>query len=93
MASTSMSLGKHWEDFIKKQVGSGNYASSSEVMREALRRWEFEEAQIENLRSLIDEGERSGYIEDWNPEEFKARMRKKYPASLHEDEEAFKHET
>lgn len=93
MASTSMSLGPHWEKFIKAQVKSGRYSNSSEVMREALRRWEAEEEQIENLRKLIEEGENSGYIENWDYQEFKARMHKRYKLQLNEDGEAYSDET
>ena len=32
-------LGKHFEEFVRKQVESGRYANASEVVREALRRY------------------------------------------------------
>ncbi|MEK1934050.1 MAG: type II toxin-antitoxin system ParD family antitoxin [Pararhizobium sp.] len=34
----ALSLGQHWEGFIRKQVESGLYASASEAIRDALRR-------------------------------------------------------
>jgi len=36
MANTSITLGKHWEDFVKNEMASGKYGSVSEVIRDAL---------------------------------------------------------
>jgi antitoxin ParD1/3/4 len=53
---------------LREVVGSGEYASSSEVMREALREWKFRRTQreraVEELRSLLDEGRNSGPLID-----------------------------
>lgn len=49
MATTSLSLGKHWEGFIKNEVASGRYASASEVIRDALRGMEERKSQREAL--------------------------------------------
>ena len=40
MATTSLSLGEHWEEFIKNERSSGRYSSASEVVRDALRAME-----------------------------------------------------
>ena len=40
MATTSLSLGEHWEVFIKNEISSGRYGSASEVVRDALRAME-----------------------------------------------------
>jgi antitoxin ParD1/3/4 len=49
---------------MREVVGSGEYASSSEVIREALREWKFRRGQrervVEELGRLWDEGIRSG---------------------------------
>ena len=37
MATTSLSLGEHWEVFIKNEIASGRYGSASEVVRDAVR--------------------------------------------------------
>ncbi len=58
MASTSFTLGPHWETFIREQVASGRYGSASEVVREALRGLEEERDKLEALRAHIDEGVR-----------------------------------
>ena len=64
--NTSISLGKHFEGFIKRQVASGRYGTTSEVVRAGLRLLEDDAAQLKALRSAIDEGEESGLVEDYD---------------------------
>jgi antitoxin ParD1/3/4 len=54
---------------------AGRYASTSEVVRAGLRLLEREEEKLRLLRRAFVEGEQSGWVEDFDPEEFKARMR------------------
>jgi antitoxin ParD1/3/4 len=53
---------------MREVVGSGEYASSSEVMREALREWKSRRGQreraVEELRTLVQEGIDSGPSKD-----------------------------
>lgn len=56
MASTSLTLGPHWEDFIEREVASGRYASASDVMRAALRELEERSQKLEALRAHLAEG-------------------------------------
>ena len=56
MANTSLSLGAHWETFIKGEVASGRYGSASEVVRDALRTLEERKAKLEALRTHLLEG-------------------------------------
>ncbi|MBF0381316.1 MAG: type II toxin-antitoxin system ParD family antitoxin [Magnetococcales bacterium] len=56
MATTSLSLGDHWEVFIKNQVTSGRYGSASEVVRDALRHMEEQESKLTALRAHLAEG-------------------------------------
>lgn len=56
MASTSLTLGEHWETFIKNEVSSGRYGSASEVVRDALRNLEERKAKLEALRTHLAEG-------------------------------------
>ena len=56
MATTSLSLGEHWEKFIKNEIASGRYGSASEVVRDALRALEAREKRLEALRLHLAEG-------------------------------------
>lgn len=61
--STSITLGKHFDEFITKQIDSGRYGSASEVVRAGLRMLEDNEAKAERLRALLEEGENSGFAD------------------------------
>lgn len=56
MATTSLSLGEHWEQFIKNEIAGGRYGSASEVVRDALRFMEERKHKLEVLRSHLAEG-------------------------------------
>ena len=49
MANTSLTLGEHWEVFIKNEVSSGRYGSASEVIRDAFAHARRKENQAECL--------------------------------------------
>lgn len=57
MATTSLSLGDHWEVFIKNEIISGRYGSASEVVRDALRHMEERTSKLSALRAHLAEGE------------------------------------
>ena len=68
---TSVALGNHFEEFVKKQLESGRFNNVSEVVRAALRLLEDEEKLREiryrELKAAIQEGidsEDAGSIED-----------------------------
>jgi antitoxin ParD1/3/4 len=58
--NTSISLGDHFEGFIKRQIRSGRYGSASEVVRASLRFLEEHEREIGALRAALIDGENSG---------------------------------
>jgi len=72
MATTSLSLGEHWEIFIKNEVASGRYGSASEVIRDALRHMEERSSKLAALRAQLAEGEeqaRKGeFVKDYSLE-------------------------
>ncbi len=67
---------------VKEAVDGGDYASSSEVIREALREWKMKRAlQMQEFLALkadIDKGLKDfaeGRVEDFDPEEIMKRGR------------------
>jgi len=76
--NTSVSIGRHFEDFISKKVGSGSFTSASEVIRAGLRLLEERDRKIEALKQALIEGEESGIVENYNPEEHLAELHRKY---------------
>ncbi|PTQ80924.1 type II toxin-antitoxin system ParD family antitoxin [Nitrosomonas ureae] len=70
MATTSLSLGEHWEIFIKNEIASGRYGSASEVVRDALRGMEERKSKLEALRIYLKEGveqaERGEFVKDYS---------------------------
>lgn len=56
MANTSMTLGTHWESFIKEQIETGRYSSASEVVRAGLRELESRSEALATLRAALDPG-------------------------------------
>ena len=74
MKTTTVAL-----EFIQASVLGGRYTNASEVIRAGLRRLEEDEQKIAALRAAIEEGEASGYVEDFDfeshLEELKAKRR------------------
>ncbi len=76
--NTSISLGNHFEDFIKSEVESGKYGSASEVIRSALRLLENEEKKEKELLKALEAGIASGFVGDFDPEEHLKKLHEKH---------------
>jgi antitoxin ParD1/3/4 len=68
--NTSILLGDYFDSFISQQVNSGKYTSASEVVRAALRLFEFEERKKQELISELKKGEDSGMIPNFDKKAF-----------------------
>ena len=79
MKTTTVALGSHFDEFIQTSIHGGRYTNASEVIRAGLRRLEEDEQKIAALRAAIEEGEASGYGEDFDfeshLEELKAKRK------------------
>jgi len=63
---TSILLGDHFDNFIQQQIQSGRFSSASEIARTALRLFEEEEIQKNELRNELKKGKKSGFVEKFD---------------------------
>lgn len=83
MARTvTVTLGHHYEEFVKTSIASGRYNNVSEMVRAGLRRLEEDEARLAAIRAALIEGEESGVVEDFDPEEFLKSLNAEYDAEI-----------
>ncbi len=83
MARTvTVSLGPHYEEFIRQNIAGGRYNNASEVIRAALRRLEEDETRLAAIRAALIEGEESGIVEDFDPQVFLNRLNAKHDAEV-----------
>ena len=78
--NTSILLGDYFNNFINQQVKSGKFSSASEVVRAALRMYEFEETKKAELVKELRNGEKSGFVEKFNRDTFLRNVHKKHSA-------------
>ena len=80
MATTSLTLGPHWEKFVRREVASGRFASASEVVRAALRELEERRKRLEALRDHLEEGARQakrGEFKEFSVDDVVGRAKKR----------------
>lgn len=73
MKNTSISLGDHFDEFVKSQVSEGRYKNVSEVIRAGLRILEDEESKTQALKAAIQKGLDSPSISNFD---FKENLKK-----------------
>jgi antitoxin ParD1/3/4 len=76
--NTSISIGSYFEEFIKSEVKSGKYNSVSEVIRTALRLLEREEKKEKELIKALKVGEKSAFVENFNPKHHLEELHSKH---------------
>jgi antitoxin ParD1/3/4 len=75
--NTSIAVGTHFDSFMQNQVETGRYASKSEVIRAGLRLLEQEEEKLKTLRQALAEGEQSGFVENFDSQQFINALKRK----------------
>jgi antitoxin ParD1/3/4 len=78
--NTSILLSEYYDNFINKQIETGKYSSVSEVVRAALRLFEFEEAKKTELIKELEKGEKSGFVENFERDSFLKNLHQKHKA-------------
>ena len=58
--NTSIALGKPFVEFAQRKVESGEFGSTSEVVREAMRQFMHEDAKVQALRLMLQKSLDSG---------------------------------
>jgi antitoxin ParD1/3/4 len=76
--NTSILLGEYFDNYIREQVKSGKYSSASEVVRAALRLFQYEETKKEELIKELKKGEDSGFVENFDREKLLESFHQKY---------------
>ena len=71
MARTvTVTLGHHYEEFVKTNIAGGRYNNVSEMVRAGLRRLEEDEARVNAFCAAVDEGDASPDVLDFDEEAF-----------------------
>ena len=76
MVKKSITVTEQQESWMQGQMATGQYATDSELIREALREKEMRMAEIEQIRAKLIRAEQSGFV-DKTPEEMLAGFKEK----------------
>jgi antitoxin ParD1/3/4 len=71
---TTIRLESYFLAFIDDQIAKGRFSSPTAVVQAGLRLLEERESRAEALAAALREGEESGWIEDFDFDEFLAEM-------------------
>lgn len=76
--NTSVTLGDHFDQFVAEILQHGRFQSVSEVVRAGLRKLEADEVKLQALREKLEKGEDSPIVDNFDGDQFLARMHKKH---------------
>ncbi|MCF6258461.1 MAG: type II toxin-antitoxin system ParD family antitoxin [Gammaproteobacteria bacterium] len=76
--NTSVTLGKHFDDFVLEKINAGRFQSVSEVVRAGLRKLEEDEIKLQALRDKLQAGEDSPLVDAFDGEKFIGELHKKH---------------
>ena len=78
MVKKSITVTNKQEEWIKAQIGSGDFGNDSEVIRDLIRQKQAQNSEIEMIRAALIEAEKSGFTDKTAEEirqEAKTRLR------------------
>jgi antitoxin ParD1/3/4 len=76
--NTSILIGDYFDSFINQLIKTGKYSSASEVVRAALRKFEYEESKKNLLISELKKGEKSGFMENFDKSSLLSELHNKH---------------
>ncbi len=76
MSTINLMLGEYWERFIKHQIDTGCYRSADELIKDALKLLERQEIKLNDLRSALIAGEKSGPSGPLDMDQIKKKARR-----------------
>jgi antitoxin ParD1/3/4 len=76
--NTSILLGDYFDKFINKQLKAGKFSSASEVVRAALRLFEYEDTKKTELINELKKGEKAGFVKNFNRDSFLKKIHQKH---------------
>ena len=76
--NTSILLGDYFDSFINKQLETGRFSSASEVVRAALRMFEYSETKKAELVKELKKGEKSGFVKSFDKRDFLESLHQKH---------------
>lgn len=77
MASINISLPDQMRDWVQSQIETGSYSSTSDYIRDLIRKDQERRDKVAVLQRAVDDGMASGAAEDFSFSEFKKRMQAK----------------
>ena len=79
--NTFILLGDYFDNFINKQIKTGKFSSPGEVVRAALRMFEYEERKKAELITELAKGEKSGFEKNFRRDTFLSNLHEKHTAN------------
>lgn len=77
VASINISLPEQMRDWVQSQIETGSYSSSSDYVRDLIRKDQERRDKVAALQRAIDDGIASGPAEEFSFSDFKKRMQAK----------------
>lgn len=74
---TTISLSEHANNIVTKEIEKGQFSNPSEVVQAALLLLEKQAFAQKELLAELEEGERSGFVQDFDRHQFLEQLHKK----------------